>query len=70
MVNCVRCGELVHDLDVQACTVTPQEAREFPRQMRAGDVVCAACFHRIKWPSMAPDRRADDDDDPFRQSME
>ena len=50
LVNfCKRCGQEIEDAHLMA--VTQDEAREFP-ELRAGDVICAMCFHEIKWPRL------------------
>jgi hypothetical protein len=63
MTHCFKCSGEVHELDVQICTVTEDEAREHRASgVRAGDVVCAACFHILMFPTL--DKNRDELDDP------
>jgi hypothetical protein len=43
--HCNRCGAAIGDLIIGDCIVSEEEAREFPRDVRAGQAICPMCWH-------------------------
>jgi hypothetical protein len=60
VVHCEHCGNEIAIELAEECKVTPIEAREFRGSVREGEIVCAVCWHEIKW---AINRPAQNDDD-------
>jgi NMD protein affecting ribosome stability and mRNA decay len=52
MGYCCKCGEEIPDDMVSACTVNHDEQRQFPEHLTIGELICAVCFHEIKWPHL------------------
>jgi hypothetical protein len=51
MAYCCKCSEEIPDVQVSSCTVNRDEQQEFP-ELTIGQVICAVCFHEVKWPHL------------------